>query len=331
MGASSPAQPTRGANHAGAGPWVASAPDVFAYFRAPTSWIELARRTIVDTFEDGVPGLAAQLAFYFFLAVFPALLFLVSLIAYLPVEPALTAALERLRAVLPHEVLTILQQQIVQVLAGAHGGLVTMAIAGAIWSSSAAMTAIIYALNRAYDIEEWRPWWQTRLIAIGLTIALSMFVLCAIVLVVGGSDLAAWASARIGAGPAFERAWAVGQWPLAFALVVLGVDLVYYFAPNADTEWVWVTPGALLATALWLATSVGFRFYVRNFSDYTAVYGAIGGVIVLMLWFYLSGFALLIGAELNAEIDRALPTRDDAPQGPERRKKIGPAAERAAS
>ena len=303
---------------------------MFAYFRAPIGWVALARRTVVDTLDDGVPGLAAQLAFYFFLAVFPALLFLVSLLAYLPVEPALTATLERLRAVLPGDVLSILEQQIEQVLTGAHGGLLTLAIAGAIWSSSSAMTAIIYALNRAYDIEEWRPWWHTRLVAIALTIALSLFVLCAFVLVVGGGDLAAWIATQFGAGPTFERIWSILQWPLALALVVFAVDLVYYFAPNADTEWVWVTPGALLATALWLITSFAFRFYVRNIADYSAVYGAIGGVIVLLLWFYLSGFALLIGAELNAEIDRALPSRDDQLQGPHHKKKIGPAAERAA-
>ena len=302
---------------------------MFAYFRAPLSWTELARRTVVDTFDDGCPGLAAQLAFYFFLAVFPALLFLVSLLAYLPVEPALDSTLERLRTVLPQEALAILRQQIDLVLSGGRGGLLTLAIAGAIWSSSSAMMAIIYALNRAYDIEEFRPWWHTRLLAILLTLALTLFVLVAFTLVVGGSDLAAWAAARLGAGEMFQRVWAVVQWPVALALVVLAVDLVYYFAPNADTEWVWITPGALLATGLWLLTSAGFRVYVRNFSDYSAVYGAIGGVIVLLLWFYLSGFALLVGAELNAEIDRALPERDDAPQYPGHRRKIGPAAEKA--
>ena len=302
---------------------------VFAYFRAPVGWLELAKRTIVDTFDDGVPGLAAQLAFYFFLAVFPALLFLVSLLGYLPVEPALTATLDRLRAVLPSDALGILEQQIEQVLAGGQGGLLTLAIAGAIWSSSSAMIAIIHALNRAYDIEEWRPWWHTRLVAVALTLALSAFVLCAFVVIIGGGDLAAWIAAQFGAGPAFEVVWSVLQWPLALALVVFAVDLVYHFAPNAETEWVWITPGALLATILWLATSIGFRFYVRNFADYSVVYGAIGGVIVLLLWFYLSGFALLIGAELNAEIDRALPSRDAGPQGPHRKKKIGAAAERA--
>jgi membrane protein len=140
-------------------------------------------------------------------------------------------------------------------------------------------------------------------------------------------------AAQIGAGDAFARIWAIAQWPITIALVVVVVDLVYYLAPNADTEWVWVTPGALLATALWLATSVGFRLYVRNFSDYTAVYGAIGSVIVLLLWLYLSGFALLVGAELNAEIDKAIPERDDPAQAEAegRKKRIGPAAEKAAA
>jgi membrane protein len=192
------------------------------------------------------------------------------------------------------------------------------------------MTAIIYSLNRAYDIYESRSWWHTRLLAIALTTALAVFILIAFVLVVGGADLAAWAASSIGAGDVFAVVWTTAQWPVAIALVVFAVDLVYYFAPNAETEWVWITPGALLATALWLATSMGFRFYVRNFSDYSAVYGAIGSVIVLLLWFYLSGFALLVGAELNAEIDKALPERDDAATAAAegRKKRIGAAAEK---
>lgn len=301
----------------------------FAYFRAPVGWPELAKRTVKDTVDDGCFGLAAQLAFYFFLAVFPALLFLVSLLAYLPVEGALAGALDRLAGIVPNDVLVLVRRQIDAVLAGRHGGLLTLAIAGAVWSSSSAMTAIIHALNTAYDIEEWRPWWRARLVAIGLTLALSLFVLCAIVLVVGGADLAEWAARQIGAGDRFVRIWQIAQWPLALALVVFAIDLVYRFAPNADTEWVWITPGALLAVALWVVASYGFRFYVQSLSDYTAVYGAIGSVIVLLLWLYLSGLALLVGAELNAEIDRALPSRDERPQGPGQRKKIGPAAEKA--
>jgi membrane protein len=289
--------------------------------------MELAKRTIADTFEDGCPGLAAQLGFYFLLAVFPALLFIVALLSYLPIEPALDSTLTQLDTFLPKDVLNLVREQMNQVTTGASGGLLTFGIAGAIWSSSSAMTAIITALNRAYDIEEWRPWWHMRLVAVGLTVALAIFAVTAFALVIGGTDLAAWLADRAGLGRSFELMWSVAQWPVVFTLIVLAVDLVYYFAPNADTKWVWITPGSLLATGLWLVVSFGFRIYVQNFGNYAAVYGAIGAVIVLMLWLYLSGFALLIGAELNAEIDKALPDRDTAPQGPDYKKKIGPAAE----
>jgi membrane protein len=303
---------------------------MFAYFRSPVGWTTLVRRTAAEIVDDNCAGLAAQLAFYFLLSVFPALLFLVALIAYVPIGDVLQETLRESRAVLPGEVVRLIQDQLREVAAGRSGGLLTFGIVGAIWSSSSAMTAIIDALNRAYDIEEWRPWWRRRVIAIALTVALATFAVIAFALVVGGTELAAWLAQLAGLGPAFETAWAILRWPVALGLVVVAIDLVYRFAPNAEARWVWLTPGALAAALLWMAVSLGFRVYLQTFGDFTAVYGAIGSVIVLMLWLYLSGFSLLIGAELNSEIDRALPSRDDGPQGPHRRKRIGPAAEEAA-
>lgn len=302
---------------------------MFLYFRAPVSWTELARRTAVDTFRDGCFGLAAQLAFYFLLGLFPALLVVLSLLAYLPLDAAIGPTIERMQAFMPAEAGALVQRELDTLLQGAHGGLVSFALVGALWSSSSAMSAVISTLNRAYDIEEWRPWWKTRLIAIALTMALAVFVVAAFALVIGGADLARALSSWLGAGDVFRQVWTYAQWPVAFALVVFAIDLVYHFAPNADTEWVWVSPGSLLATALWLLASIGFRLYLQYMGTIGAVYGTIGSVVVLLLWFYLSGLAILIGAELNAEIDRALPSRDDQPQGPHRRKKIGPAAEKA--
>jgi membrane protein len=301
---------------------------MLAYFRAPLAAGELAKRTLADTIEDGVPGLAAQLAFYFLLAVFPALLFLISLLAYLPVQPAISVVLARLDAFLPTDVIVIVREHVAQILTGDSGGVMTLAVAGAIWSSSTAMTAIISALNHAYDIEESRPWWRTRLLAVALTLALSLFVALAFALVVGGTDLGRWMAGLLGAGEAFAATWTVTQWPVAFALVVFAVDLVYHVAPNRKTEWVWITPGSLLATALWLAASAGFKIYVQNFGNYVAVYGAIGSVIVLMLWFYLSGFALLVGAELNAEIDKAV-SPPESGGASDSKKKIGPEGDKA--
>lgn len=303
---------------------------MFAYFRAPVGWGEILRRTVRDTIDDNCGGLAAQLAFYFFLGLFPALLFLLSLFSYLPIDAGPTRLLDPLSGLVPSEVLQLLRDQLDQALQGAHGGVLTLAVATALWSSSTAMTAIIYTLNRAYDIEEFRPWWHTRLLAIALTLALAVFVLGASAIVVAGSDLAGWVAGRLGFGDVFEQIWAVAQWGVAFGLVVFAVDLVYRFAPNADNEWVWITPGSLLATGLWLLTSIGFRLYLRYVSDVAMVTGAIGAVIVFMLWLYLTAFAILVGAELNAEIDRALPSRDTGPQAPGRRKRIGPKAERSA-
>lgn len=300
---------------------------MFAYFRAPVPWIELGRRTAAETFEDGCPGLAAQLAFYFLLGVFPALMFVVALLSYTPIEAALGSALASADTVIPQEVTGILRQELDLIAEGANGGLLTFSIAGAIWSSSSAMTAIITALNRAYDIDEFRPWWKVRALSVGLTIALAVFAVAAFVLILGGTDLAAWIAERAGWSDRFASLWWLIQWPLVLTLTMLAVDLVYYFAPNAETRWVWITPGSILATALWLLVSYAFKIYVHTFGDYSAVYGAIAGVIVLLLWLYLSGFALLIGAELNAEIDHALPARDRDPGPAGAPKKIGPAAD----
>jgi len=302
---------------------------MFAYFRAPVSWWQLARRTVVQAVNDGCPGMSAQLAFYFFIALFPGLVVLIALLDYLPLGPAVGHLLPRSNAFAPHQALSIVQQQLQSQAAGPHAGLLTLAVAAAVWSSSSAMKAVIYTLNRAYDIDEWRPWWVTRLLAIGLTLAFTAFVVLALGLIVGGTligeSLLGRAGLRASAGPLLP----VAQWAAAFALIILAVDLVYHLAPNADTEWVWVSPGSLVATALWLASSLGLKTYLHRVSNLSGVYGTFGGVVVLLFWMYLGGLSLLVGAEVDAEIDKSLPSHDTGPQTRTRRKKIGPAAEKA--
>lgn len=278
---------------------------MLVYFRAPISWREVAKRTAFEINDDNCLGLAAQLSFYFLLALFPALLFFVALIAYLPVENVLGELLLALGAVAPSEMVDLLRMQLDQIAEGSHASLVTLGIVGAIWSSSAAMVAIIDALNRAYDIGEWRPWWKRRLVAIALTIALALFLLTAFVLVLVGPSVITALADWLGLGSAVESVWLVLRWPVLVFCVVLGLDLVYHFAPNRRAPWVWITPGSALATALWILSSFGFKLYVVNFANYTATYGAIGGAIVTMLWFYVSGLALLVGAEVNAVIEHA--------------------------
>ena len=267
-----------------------------ANLSAPISWSELAKRTYNEAMEDDSLGLAAQLAYYFFLALFPALLFLLALASFFPIAEATERLPEALGRFAAPEMVTLLREQIQQISSSSNGGILSIGLLGALWSSSAALVSIASALNRAYDIEESRPWWKVRLIAIALTVTLAVFVLAAFTLVLAGPTLAEAAARVFGFGEAFRWAWLILQWPVAFVLICVAVGVVYYFAPDADQEWVWVTPGAVLATALWLLASLLFRFYAVSFGDYQATYGALGGVVVLMLWMYMTGLAIVIGA-----------------------------------
>ena len=298
-------------------------------FRIPIGWMDLFKRTGLEVMADNCLGLAAQLAYYFFLALFPALLFLVALISFIPVENVMDTIVDNLARVAPSEVLTIVQEQILKIAHDDAGGLLTFGMLGTIWSSSSGVTAIMDSLNQAYDIQESRPWWKVRLTALGLTVALAIFIVVATTLVVAGPLLAEKIADWFYLGPAFEWSWTILQWPVVFILVSAGIAMMYYFAPDAEQDWVWITPGSVLATFLWLVISLGFKFYVTNFGSYNATYGTIGGVIVLLLWFYVSALAVLVGAELNAEIEHASPYgKDPGEKRLGEKKKIGPLAER---
>ena len=150
-------------------------------------------------------------------------------------------------------------------------------------------------------------WWKRRLIAIALTVGLALFILTSFGLIVAGPWLADFLGRQFGLAPAFTWTWKILQWPVVFLLASTGFGFVYYFAPDADQEWVWITPGALTATVLWLLASLAFRFYVVNFGNYEEAYGTLGAIILTLLWFYITGLAMVIGAELSAEIHRASP------------------------
>ncbi len=302
---------------------------VLGALRVPVSWSALAKRTYNEALADNCLGLAAQLAYYFFLALFPALLFVVALISFIPVQGLLDALTGMLGRVAPDEVLRLIQGQIVKIAQDKDGGLLTLGMFGTIWSTSSGVTAIIDTLNQAYGIREGRPWWKVKAIALGLTVALAVFIVTAFALVLVGptaaEKLAVWAHL----GSVFEWTWKILQWPIIFSLIAFAVAIIYYFAPDAEQEWVWITPGSVFATVLWLLISLGFKFYVSRFGSYNATYGAIGGVIVTMVWLYVSSLAVLVGAELNAEIEHASPYgKEPGEKAPDEKKKIGLLAER---
>ena len=302
---------------------------MLAYFDTPLRPGELLKRTVRETLADNGLGLAAQLAYYFFLALFPALLFLIALATFLPAGDVVGRVVSTLRGVAPPDVLDIIRSQLEQITSGQSGGILTFGIGAALWTSSAAMVAIIDALNRAYDVKDGRPWWQQRLLAVLLTIGVALFILVSFGLVVAGPQLAEYLAAQMGLGAAFEWTWKILQWPVVFGLIVTAVGLIYYVAPDVDQDYVWITPGALVATLLWLLGSLAFRFYVVNFGSYNETYGAIGGVMVLLTWLYMTGLAIVVGAEMNAEIEHAAAHgKQPGEKSPGRRKAIGPRAAR---
>ena len=302
---------------------------MLAYFDTTLGWGELFKRTVKETQSDNGLGLAAQLAYYFFLALFPALLFLVALAGVFASPELVTRLVNMMSGAVPPDVINIIREQLTSLAQGDQGGIMTFGVVAALWSSSAAMVALIDSLNRAYDVEDARPWWKQRLTAVLLTIGVAIFILLSFVLVIAGPELAGALAGRFGLGPAFEWTWKILQWPLVFVLVAIAFGLVYYFAPDVEQDFVFLTPGSVLATVLWLVASVAFRFYVVNFGSYNETYGALGGVMVLLLWLYISGLVAIIGAEMNAEIEHAS-AHGKAPgeKVPGQRKTIGPRAER---
>jgi membrane protein len=299
-------------------------------FRVPLSWSQLFKQTYDETLADDVFNLAAQQAYYFFFALFPALLALISIASFFPIENLTGEISTMLQRVAPEDVTRIITDQIQKIGQTSAGGILTLAFFFTLWSSSSAVVAMCSTLNAAYDVTEGRPWWKVRLTAIGLTIGLAVFILVSMTLVIAGPALAEKIAEMMRLGPVFTWSWKILQWPVVFLLVVTAVAFVYYFAPDAEQDWVWITPGSVLATLLWVVASLAFRFYVTNFASYNETYGAIGGVMVLLLWFYVSGIALLVGAELNAEIEHASPYgKDVGEKVPGEKKKIGVAAQRA--
>ncbi|MCC7418541.1 MAG: YihY/virulence factor BrkB family protein [Acidobacteria bacterium] len=301
---------------------------MFAYFRTSLGMGELAKRTVRETLADNGLGLAAQLAYYFFFALFPSLLFLTALAGTLATPELISGLADKMSGAVPPDVIAIVRQQLVSLSEGPRGGIMTFGAVVALWSSSAAMAALGDALNLAYDRTDQRSWLRARVTAILLTLGVAIFIVVSIALVIAGPQLASSLASRFGLGAAFEWTWEIVQWPIVFTLVVLAFGFVYYFAPDLEQDWVFLTPGSVLATALWLIGSLGFRFYVVNFGSYNQTYGAIGGVMVLLLWLYISALVVIAGAEMNAEIEHASPHGRVAGSEPGGRKTVGSRAER---
>ena len=270
------------------------------------TWLSVAKRIWSDILKDDIFGRAAQLSYYFLLALFPLLLFLTSVIG-LMMESGTGLRdnlFNYLGKVLPASASQLVSTTLFEVSSSSGGGKISFGILAALWAASNGMGAISESLNVAYHVNESRPWWRRHLISIGLTIALAMLIISALVLVLYGGRIADSLAGHFGFPEVFALTWKVVQWPIVLAFVLLAFALIYYWAPNLhDQDWKWVTPGSLVAVTLWLLVSFGFRLYLQYFDSYSKTYGSLGAVIVLMLWFYFTGAAILIGGEVNSDLE----------------------------
>lgn len=267
---------------------------------------ELAKRIWAETDDDDIFGRAAQLSYYFLLALFPLLLFLTSLLGYFAQAGTQLRGelLGYLSTVAPAQASALINTTIDEVSKASGGGKVSFGLLAALWAASNGMGAICAALNVAYEVKETRSWWKVRLVAVVLTIALSVLIMSALVLVLFGGYIADLIAAQFMFGSVFKTTWKILQWPLVLAFVLGAFALIYYIAPDLKErrKWAWITPGSVFAVILWLLVSFAFRLYLHFFDSYSATYGSLGAVIILMLWFYLTGAAVLIGGEVNSEI-----------------------------
>ena len=265
----------------------------------------LATRVYQRSSHDEILDRAAELSYYFAFALLPTLLFLTALLGLLPVPDLMPQLIGYVERVLPGDAASLIKKTLAEAVRGASGGLVSVSAFVALIGASSGMLSIMKALNAAYGITDRRAWWEKRLIALALTVVFSLFTLTALLLLVFGARLGEAIADFVGLGPSFTLAWKLAQPPVVIFLVLAGMTLVYYLAPALDRAWSWVTPGSAFAVVSWLLMSLGLRFYVGYFDYYNATYGSIGGLILLMLWLYWSGVAVLAGAEIDSTIEQA--------------------------
>ncbi|MFJ7511094.1 YihY/virulence factor BrkB family protein [Peribacillus simplex] len=264
--------------------------------------INFSKKLIKEIKEDRVTGLAAEQAYYYLLALFPLLILLLSLLPYLNID--IKTALDTIKTFMPAETMEVIEKNIINILSERNGGLLTFGFLGTIWSASNGMNAFIHSMNIAYDVEETRNFIKARFISIVLTLGLVVAFIVMLGLPVFGKVIIDLLQQVIPIPEETQILFSLLRWVIAVVVISLVLAFLYRFAPNKSFPIKHVIPGALTATVLWLGISLGFSFYVSNFANYSSTYGSLGGVIILMLWLYLSGLIFVIGGEINAILHR---------------------------
>jgi membrane protein len=283
----------------------AKAPEAPHDLSARTWWGTL-KRTVGEFRDDNLTDWAAALTYYAILSIFPALLALVSVLGLLG-DSATQTLIDNVTKLTPGSAANIVRDAVtnLQKNQGAAGVLFVVGLAVALWSASGYIAAFMRASNSIYDIEEGRPIWKTLPVRIGLTALLLLLVAVSAVMVVVTGPLAEQIGKLIGIGDTAVTVWDIAKWPVLLLIVSLMFAILYYAAPNVKHPgFRWISPGGVLAVLLWIIASAAFAFYLANFANYNKTYGSLGGVIVFLVWLWISNIAVLLGAEFDAELER---------------------------
>jgi membrane protein len=262
--------------------------------------LDLAGRVIRGIRKDHCVGHAAEIAFFFLFALFPCLLTLTSLLAYLPVPDLVQVLLNLLDNFLPDAVLSMVDKNLQTLVQEQKGGIFAFGLLLALWSASQAMTGFQTALNAVYNTEDERNYWQLRILSVMLVICFMAFIITSLLLIFFGRQIGIWIASLTGFGHAFTMGWNFLRWPVIFTLMIAALSALYRYATALKLSWRETLPGAVSGMGAWVVMTLAFSFYANNFRSYDQIYGSVGAVISLLFWMYASAFVILLGGEVNA-------------------------------
>jgi len=264
------------------------------------------KSALIGTYGDMVRNhtlqMAAALAYYSVLSLFPALIFFSAVIAYLPVPDLFNHALALLARFLPADAMGLVRRVLADVVSPNKGTFLSLGILGTLWAASGGFAATIEALNIAYDVRDDRPFWKTRPLAVGLAFLIGTLLLVALSVMVVGPRFGGWLAGRVHLSGLFVLLWPYTHWTVAVGFAILAIEALYFLAPNLKQRFRATLPGAVVAVSCWIGLSYLLGIYFRHFGNFNKTYGTLGAAVALMVWLYWTGFAMLVGAELNQEL-----------------------------
>lgn len=269
------------------------------------AWGQVGRGLFHEIVDGSVMDLAAQLSYFFLFSLFPLLFFVVALTPYLHVGDIVNDLMGRAEQLLPGDVTRIMQAHLGDLVSNKRPKLLSIGLLVALWSASRGVNAFRTGLNLAYDVKESRPYWKVQLLCVAMTLVTTITVMVSFGLMILGGQAGVWLAGKL---PGSQHLLLIGswlRWPAGALVISLALALNYYMLPDVKQDFVYLTPGAVLGTTLWLLSTWGFTQYAEHFGNYNATYGSIGGVVVLMTWLYLTGLIFLLGGKLNALIEHA--------------------------